>query len=73
MSKSEIIGERIKAVRKSHKLTQKQLAARAGTTSCSISCWEEGKRYMSIYYLMHICDALGVSADYILFGEENEK
>lgn len=73
MTSVESIGERIKKIRKSKKLTQYDLADQVGTTHCSISNWEEGKRYMSIYYFAKLCKALDVSADYILYGEEYEE
>lgn len=73
MENAEIIGKRIKKIRKSKKLTQYELADQTGTTHCSISNWEEGKRYMSIYYFSKLCKVLDVSADYILFGKEHEE
>lgn len=73
MENAEIIGKRIRKIRKSKKLTQYELADQTGTTHTSISCWEKGKRYMNIYYLMRICKVLGISADYLLFGKEHEE
>lgn len=73
MTSAESMGERIRKIRKGKKLTQYDLADKVGTTHCSISNWEEGKRYMSIYYFARLCKALDVSADYLLFGKEHEE
>ena len=73
MTSVESIGKRIKKIRKSKKLTQYDLADKVGTTPCSIINWEKGKWYMSIYYFSKLCKALDVSADYILYGEEQEE
>lgn len=73
MTSAESMGERIRKIRKGKKLTQKKLADKVGTTHCSISNWEEGKRYMNIYYFAKLCKALDVSADYILYGKEHEE
>jgi transcriptional regulator with XRE-family HTH domain len=73
MTSFESIGERIKKIRKEKELTQYELADKVGTTHCSISMWEEGKRNMSVYYFARLCKALDVSADYILYGEEQEE
>ena len=70
MDRAENIGWRIKNCRQAKHLTQKELAAKTGCTHCSISHWEEGVRYMSVYNLMLLCDALGVSANYLLTGKE---
>lgn len=73
MTSVESIGERIKKIRKDKKLTQYDLADKVGTTHRSISDWEAGKRYMNVYYFAKLCKAFDVSADYILYGEEQEE
>lgn len=73
MTSTESMGKRIKKIRKGKKWTQKKLADKIGTTHCSISTWEEGKRNMSVYYFARLCMALEVSADYLLFGKEHEE
>ena len=73
MTSAELIGERIKKIRKSKKLTQKMLADKVGTSICIISKWETGERYMNSFNLINICEALEVSADYLLFGKEQEE
>lgn len=73
MTSAELIGERIKKIRKSKKLTQKMLADKVGTSICVISKWETGERYMNSFNLINICESLKVSADYLLFGKEHEE
>lgn len=67
------MGERIRKIRKGKKLTQKKLADKVGTSSCVISKWETGERFMNTFNLINICEALEVSADYLLFGKEQEE
>ncbi len=62
MTSVKLIGERIKKIRKSKKMTQYDLADKVGTTHCSISNWEEGKfteRSMKNEedYIYHSCTA----------------
>jgi len=73
MTSAELIGERIKKMRKSKKLTQKMFADKVGTSLSVISRWETGERYMNSFNLINICEALEVSADYLLFGKEQEE
>ena len=73
MTSAELIGERIKKMRKSKKLTQKMIADKVGTSLSVISRWETGERYMNSFNLINICEALEVSADYLLFGKEQEE
>ena len=54
------LGERIKTLRKQRKMTQKDLAAAAGTSTGSISKWEAGAQPRA-YMLPRLAKALGVS------------
>lgn len=54
------LGERIKTLRKQRKMTQKDLAAAAGTSTGSISKWEAGAQPRA-YILPRLAKALGVS------------
>ncbi len=54
------LGERIKSLRKQRKMTQKDLAAAAGTSTGSISKWEAGAQPRA-YMLPRLAKALGVS------------
>lgn len=73
MTSAELIGERIRKIRKGKKWTQKKLADKIGTSICVISKWETGERYMNTFNLINICEALNTSADYLLFGKEHEE
>ena len=73
MTSAESMGERIRMIRKGKKLTQKMLADKVGTSNCVISKWEAGERYMNTFNLINICEALEVSADYLIFGKEQEE
>ena len=60
------IGERIRLVRLSRHLSQAQLAALLDVSVPYISHIEQGKQAMSIVTLRAICNALEISADWIL-------
>ena len=63
-------GDRLKALRKSRKLTQGELAARAGISRDTLSRYERGEVSPTIDALTAIMSALGpdTSADWLLFG-----
>lgn len=61
-------GKRIKKIRKSLKLTQEQLAEKAGISAHFVYEIEHGQKTMRLYTLTDIALALGTSTDYILFG-----
>ena len=62
------IGQRINARRKEMGLTQEALAERMEVSIQMISNLELGKKAIRPENLVKLCDALGVSADYILRG-----
>lgn len=75
MGDAEILkqmGERIFKRRKNLKLTQEQLAERIGVSTQMISNLELGKKAIRPENLIKICDALDVSADYILTGKDSQ-
>lgn len=65
------IGDIIKTERKLKKLSQEQLAQKIGVTQDSISLWETNKRIPDTPYIIELCKALNISADYLL-GLEDE-
>ena len=67
----ELIGKKIKALRKTRGMTQIQLADALGLERASISNYETGRRYPSLVQLEAICKVLGVSLEY--FGIERAK
>ena len=67
---SMAMGMRIQRARKSVKLTQLQLSEKIGVTPQYISDLERGVTGCKIATLLKLCDTLGVSADFILRGQE---
>ncbi len=64
------IAERIRFTRQQQKLSQAQLAQKAGISSKSLSRYELGTSIPPADNLKDIADALGVSADYLLNDDE---
>lgn len=58
--------ERLEKLRKSHKLTQKQLADELNVSKQTISNWENNNIFPSIETLIKICKFFNVTTDYIL-------
>ncbi|MBQ9142230.1 MAG: helix-turn-helix transcriptional regulator [Lachnospiraceae bacterium] len=64
-----LIGQRIKEVRSSKKLTQEYLAEKTGVNVSHISNIETNKVKVSLTLLVGICNALDVTMDYLLQNE----
>lgn len=62
------IGERIKERRMQMHFTQESLSAAVDVTSQTISSAEHGTKELRIENFVMICQALEISADYLLFG-----
>lgn len=62
------IGERIRTAREAAHFTQQGLAEAIDVSSQYISDLERGVVGASITTIRHICSALSVSADFLLFG-----
>lgn len=60
------IGHRIKLIRLSYQITQKQLADRSGIARAYISMVEQGKQNLTIGAILKIADALGVSLNELM-------
>ena len=76
MSKESLLfelGSRIYGRRRELNMTQAELAEAVNLSIQSISCIELGKKAVRPENLVNICLALGVSADYLLFGVRDEK
>lgn len=67
----ELIGKRVQQVRKTKRYTQAEIAEKINMTSKNLSQLERGMTGISVSTLMSLCKTLDVSADYILFGIEN--
>ena len=62
--------ERIAAVRKAKGLTQEQLGALLDVSRQAVSKWESGQTVPDALTIARLCEALQVSADYVLLGRE---
>jgi transcriptional regulator with XRE-family HTH domain len=60
------LGEKIKSLRKSKNMTQKDLADRIGVSKSIISSYESGIRYPSYDVLVKMARIFHVSTDYLL-------
>ena len=67
------IGSRINALRRERGLTQEVLAERMEVSVQMISNLELGKKAIRPENLIKVCDALNVSADYVLRGVRTER
>lgn len=65
--------DRIAAVRKAAGLTQEQLGELVGVTRQAVSKWESGQTAPDAATIAALCEALHVSADYVLLGREPEE
>src|SRR6266568_5374040 len=62
------VGDRIREIRESKRLTQDKVAEVTGISKGFISDVENNKRNVSSEYLLRIANALGASVDYLLRG-----
>lgn len=61
-----MIGERLRDIRKKHKITQDELAALLGTKKSAISLYENDKSDPNDRYKVLIAKRLNISLDYLL-------
>ncbi len=66
-----IFAEKLKALRKSRKISQKQLAENVGISSRAIQHFELDERKPSYDVLIAIADYLDVSLDYLVGRTDN--
>lgn len=67
------IGERIMLRRKQLRMTQEELADRMDVSTQMISYAEQGRKAIRPENLIKLCNALDISADYILTGEASQQ
>ncbi len=67
-----MIGLRIKELRKTNKLTQKQLAKKINVDCSAVTKWETGKANPDFEKQQFLADFFGVSVDYLL-GRTDKK
>ena len=66
-------GKRLKATRKNAGVTQEQLAEKLILTSESVSRIENGKGMCMPEHIVHICEILNITSDYLYFGSSGKK
>lgn len=64
------LSDRLQALRKSHNLSQEQLAEKLDVSRQAISKWESGQANPDINNILKLSDIYKVSTDYILTGKE---
>ncbi len=62
----KIISQRIKELRKEHKLSQIELAEKCMVKQSCISKWERGATLPDLDLVILLCEIFSVSADYLL-------
>ncbi len=62
------IGERIEKLRKKNALSLRQLGEKTGMSGQYLGLVEKGRRGLSVDSIVQLCNAMNVSADYLLFG-----
>lgn len=67
----EAIGKRIKNIRESMKMTKEDFAKAIGISGQYLGIVERGGSCLSVEKLKSLCDLTNLSADYILFGKDN--
>ena len=67
------IGKRITENRKKKQLTQQELANKLDITNRTIINWENGKYFPDYALLLPLCEALDVSINELLTGEEDKE
>ena len=65
------IGKRIKITRESMKMTKEEFAKAIGISGQYLGIVERGDSCLSVEKLKLLCDFTNLSADYILFGKDN--
>ena len=66
-----LIGKRIKEIRSQMKLSQASLAEMSGLSVTYISHIETAYKKASFSSLVHIANAIGISVDEMLYGNQN--
>ena len=66
----ELIGKRIGEVRRCGGMTQEELAEICDVSARFISLVETGRKMASLKMLVSICDALSISLDEMVFGNQ---
>ena len=74
MGDFSILAQRIKSLRLSLKLTQREFAKKAGCTAATLSAYENGSKSPSLEIVKGIAEAFGVSIDWLCgLSEQKER
>lgn len=65
----QIIGNNLRTYRQEMKMTQEELAEKAGLSTPFLANLERGTKGMSIFSLRELSSALGISTDCLLFED----
>ena len=66
------VGDKLRTLRNERNLSQDRLAKKVSVTRASIATYESGNRLPSLYVLVRLARALGVTTDYLL-GVSSDK
>ena len=66
------VGNKIKNLRKSRKMTQEDFALKIGVSRSTLSCYEIGQRTPNLKTLQHIAEMFGVGLDYFGIAPTDE-
>lgn len=67
-----MIGERIKELRKSKKMSQSELGKFIGVSQTTVTAWENGRAEPSSSYVAKLATFFNVSTDYLLGRDPKE-
>lgn len=67
-----MIGERIKELRKSKKMSQSELGKFIGVSQTTVTAWENGRAEPSSSYVAKLATFFNVSTDYLLGRDRKE-
>ena len=73
MTYEQGFGARLKAARRKARLTQERLGEKIYADRCTIQKWENGSRCPRTYFLPLLEQALNVSVQYLVTGEEKSE
>lgn len=66
------LGVRLQELRKSHNLSQEQLAEKLDVSRQAVSKWESSQANPDISNIVKLSNLYGVSTDYLLTGKEHD-
>ena len=66
------IGQRIRRIRKAHKLSQEELAEKVGISTTHMSHIETGNTKLSLPVFVYIAEALEVQTDSLLYDQPRD-